>query len=620
MPRELSVLVQWVEDSETMSQESRELSERDRDYFDGKQLSEAVVKELRKRNQPEIITNIIQDKILSMFGIERQQRNKPKALPRNQEIDQDASDAATDAMRFVTENNKYEDKRADVWENMVIEGFGGIEISIEFKTHPTQGERAEIFYKQIAWDRLGYDPSSAKSDFSDAKYKFEIIWMDLDDAVARWPDNKEELELALSDDSDAGTYEDKPEGNTWTDTTRQRVRIVKMYYHEGKQWFHATFTKGSMLKEGEVPFLTDDGESFCPLIMASGLIDRDNDRYGLIRKMVSPQDMINKFRSKATHSMSVNRLRVDPGSEAAEKINSLKLEYAKPDGIIVAADGEIEELNNQAITNNNVVMLAEVKAELDDMGVNRSLQGKEGRDLSGRAERLRQSAGMLTMGKYLDSLRNLDISVYEMTWWMVRQFWTDERWVRITDDENNTEFVGLNKIKTVEDQIKENTGGEVPPELIGDPRLEEPIIGPDGQPVRVNVPAETDVDIIVEQGINSANLAEEQFDELIKFAQLLPPELLAVPLLKASQIRGKEAIIDQIEGNNIDPKVQQQQQQEAEQAKMIQIEGAVAEIENTQADTVVKQSNAELNAAKTEETLSDVLLNEQEARQNVSVG
>lgn len=619
MPRELSVLVQWVEDSETMSQTARELSERDRDYFDGKQLSEKVVKELRKRNQPEITTNIIQDKMLSMFGIERQQRNKPKALPRNQEIDQDASDAATDAMRFVTENNKYEDKRADVWENMVIEGFGGIEISIEFKTHPTQGERAEIVYKQIAWDRLGYDPSSAKSDFSDAKYKFEIIWMDLEDAKARWPDKSEELDLAMSDDSDSGTYQDKPEGNTWTDTTRQRVRIVKMYYHEGKQWFHATFTKGSMLKSGEVPFVTDDGESFCPLIMASGMIDRDNDRYGLIRKMVSPQDMINKFRSKATHSMSVNRFRVSPGSQAAENINTLKIEAAKPDGVLVADKEEIEELNNQALTNNNVVMLAEVKAELDDMGVNRSLQGKEGRDLSGRAERLRQSAGMLTMGKYLDSLRNLDISVYEMSWWMVRQFWTDERWVRITDDENNTEFVGLNKIKTIEDQIKENMG-DVPPELAGDPRLQEPIIGPDGQPVLVNVPAETDVDIIVEQGINSANLAEEQFDELIKFAQVLPPELLAVPLLKASQIRGKEAIIDQIEGNNVDPKVAQEQAQKQQMAEQIQIEGAVAEIENTQADTVKTQSDAELNAAKTEETLSNVLLNEQEARQNVSVG
>ncbi len=177
----------------------------------------------------------------------------------------------------------------------------------------------------------------------------------------------------------------------------------------------------------------------------------------------------------------------------------------------------------------------------------------------------------------------------------------------------------MNKVKTIEDQIIE-TAGEVPPELEGDPRLQEPVIGPDGQPMLINVPAETDVDIIVEQGISSANLAEEQFDELIKFAQILPPELLAVPLLKASQIRGKEAIIDQIEGNDVDPQVRQEQEQKQQVAEQIEIEGAMAEIENTQADTAVKQSSGVLNAGKLEETLSEVLLNEQEASQGQLTG
>ena len=32
--------------------------------------------------------------------------------------------------------------------------------------------------------------------------------------------------------------------------------------------------------------------------------------------------------------------------------------------------------------------------------------------------------------------------LHEATWLRIRQFWTSEKWIRVTDDEKNTRWVG----------------------------------------------------------------------------------------------------------------------------------------------------------------------------------
>ena len=65
---DLAVLVDWFEESEEATRNARELSERDCDYYDNKQLTEAEVTELRKRGQPEIVINRIAPKIDFLVG------------------------------------------------------------------------------------------------------------------------------------------------------------------------------------------------------------------------------------------------------------------------------------------------------------------------------------------------------------------------------------------------------------------------------------------------------------------------------------------------------------------------------------------------------------------------
>ena len=77
--------------------------------------------QLKKRGQPIVTDNIIKTKIDYLDGVEKQQRIDPKAFPRTPKHEAEA-DAATEALRYVTEEQKYDKKRSGVWRDMLVEG------------------------------------------------------------------------------------------------------------------------------------------------------------------------------------------------------------------------------------------------------------------------------------------------------------------------------------------------------------------------------------------------------------------------------------------------------------------------------------------------------------------
>ncbi|MCZ9335754.1 hypothetical protein, partial [Klebsiella pneumoniae] len=63
---------------------------------------------------------------------------------------------------------------------------------------------------------------------------------------------------------------------------------------------------------------------------------------------------------------------------------------------------------------------------------------------SGKAIIASQQGGAMEIAPIMDALRDLDIRVYRKVWYRIRQFWTAEKWVRVTDDERNIKWLGLN--------------------------------------------------------------------------------------------------------------------------------------------------------------------------------
>ena len=64
----------------------------------------------------------MKQKIDFLQGLERTQRTRPRALPRTPAHDDDAI-AATDALAFVADDNRYEQIRSRVWKDILTAAF-----------------------------------------------------------------------------------------------------------------------------------------------------------------------------------------------------------------------------------------------------------------------------------------------------------------------------------------------------------------------------------------------------------------------------------------------------------------------------------------------------------------
>lgn len=603
----LYTLVRQFEDSEETTRPAREKSERDRDYYDEKQHTADEESELRKRGQPVVTFNEIKPKVNTMLGLEKQSRKDPKAFPRTPD-DEDAAQAATDAIRYVCEDSRWDDKRSQAAKELAIEGTCAIMVGVKAirnksklmgSTALSPPEFIDPDIRRIAWDRFYYDPASSEFDFSDAKFMGVVIWMDLDDAVRKYPDAKEALETTWRKARDSQTYDDKPKWGLWADYKRKRVRICEHYWSEG-EWKFAMFTQAGFVVEPQAsPYMGDDGEPECPIKAVSLYIDRDNNRYGEVRTMVSPQDEVNKRRSKSLHLISQRQIRVS--QNVAVKPADVRKELARPDGVFIGEPGDVEILPTNDMAMGNLQLMQDARGHIQRTGPNASLAGKNEQDLSGRAIIAQQQGGIVESATFLDCIRVLSLAVYRSVWSRIQQYWDAPRWLRVTDNENNIRFVGINRPVTALQQMAQQMGvtrenmAEAPPEVIqqlqllaSDPRAQQIVA------IENNV-AELDVDIIVDEGFDTPTIAAEQFSELTKLAQSgfpIPPDVL----IEASSLRNKDRLLEMLKQGPTP-----EQQQAALEVQEIAKAGAIAEVEKTQSETAK-------NLATAEKTQSDTMV------------
>ena len=580
---DLQLFCRQFEEAEETTQPAREKAERDRDYYDEKQWTETEETVLKNRKQPVITYNRVKRKVNAMMGLEKQTRKDPKAFPRNPD-DEESAQAATDVIRYACEDNRWDDKRSECAKELAIEGTCAVMVGVK---QTKAGIDPEI--RRIAWDRLYYDPHSSEFDFADASFMGVVVWMDLDKAKAKYRASEEILVETWTQAQSSETYDDKPKHRMWADYKRRRIRICEHYYKDVDGWKFCMFTKGGFLVEPmPSPYLGEDEQPECPIKAVSLYIDRDNNRYGEVRTMIGAQDEINKRRSKALHLINSRQVRVSATTGMDAK--AIREELSKPDGVFIGEAGEIEILQTNDMAAANLQMLQEAKAEIDLQGPNAALGGKNERDMSGRAILAQQQGGMTELATYLDRIRCLSLAVYRSVWSRVRQHWTGERWVRVTDNENNLRFVGVNQPVTALQAAAKQRGvskdnlQEADPQAVA--QLQQMAASPmAGQIVAIeNSVVELDVDILVDEGIDTPTIAAEEFDSLLKLVGTgmvqIPPDVL----IEASSIRNKDRLLEMMKQG---PSPEQQQGQQLQMADM------VAKIEKLQSETAENYAQIE---------------------------
>jgi hypothetical protein len=588
--RDYTDFIQAFDDAERITYDARVQSETCRDYFDDKQLTEDEKAELRKRGQPVVIFNEIKPKIKTMLGLEKQTRKDPKAFPRNPQ-DEDAARACTDAIRFVCDASRWDDKRSMAAKNIAIEGTGAVFVGVKATR---EGYDPEI--RHVQWDRFYYDPYSSADDFADAEFKGIVTWLDLDEARRLYPDADDVILDTWKSSSAGETYDDKPKYKLWADHKRRRVRLCEHYFRQGDAWFYCVFTgAGFVIEPQPSPYLDSEGVPECPIKAISLYVDRDNNRYGEVQSMLSPQDEINKRRSKSLHTANTRQIRVSPN--VADKPDKVRKELSRPDGVFIGEQGDVEVLGTADMLMGNLNLMQDARDHIHRVGANSAMAGKDMGSSSGKAIALQQMGGMTESADYLDAIRRLSLEVYHSVWARIRQFWTAERWIRVTDDERNVRFVGLNRPVTALQAIARQMGvsrdniEEAPPEvqqqlamLAQDPRAQM-VVEVENNVTQINV------DIIVDEGVDTPTIQAEQFDIVARMLPGAPPNIQPIlweALFANSAFREKDKVIQAL---NAPPPPEALQMQAMQQQMMMA--SAQAELEKTQSETAENIAQAQ---------------------------
>lgn len=578
--------IQEFRDYATSTISARALAEKCRDYKDGDQLSEEMRKELKKRKQPPVIDNKIQDKCDTHTGMEEQTRTDPKAYPRTPGHEADA-DAATDALRYIKDDSAFTEVTTAANDNLVVEGLCAGEVIVEKR----KGKKPpRIKMNRIRWDRVYYDPHSLELDYSDANYKGFFTWMDASAADSMWPDKKDVITgcWAGTQATEGDTFEDTPRFAVMTEK-RKRVQVFTVYYRENDTWMRAVWCTGGYL-EGPEPsnYKNEDGDPDCCIELQAVYKDRDGNPYGAVQRWIDLQDAHNKRHSKMLHLLNTKQIHTEKG--AFPDLNKARAELHKPDGVIEYTPGmKSEIITNLDMAQGQFQLLQYTDAQLSSTGPNLSQQGLSG-DISGKAKQLDIQAGSLSSAPIRNASRSWKLRMYRHAWNRVRQYWTAEMWIRVTDAEDNVRFVALNKPTTFgemaaeklkKQQIPDEQKAQMVAQIAQDPRAQQPTVE--------NNVAEMDVDIIIDEAPDTITVQSEEFGQLVELAKSRAVQIPPKALITASQLRSqtKKLILDQLSGEN-DPAAQMMAQM---QQKMMELDAMLKEAQ-------VRKVNADAQKAE----------------------
>lgn len=558
--KHVRALNQWLNDT----YEARMLSERDRDYQNGYQWSDEEKAILASRKQAPVTDNRIKPKVEGLRGLLIQRQTDPKAYPRTKK-DEKGAHAVTDALRYVAEQTDLDEIELEVADNLFVEGYGAGIVEIN--------DDGDIDITHIPWDRFYYDIHSRRADFKDARCMGIITWMDAEDAKEQF-DAEDVIDAAKEVKTLAGeTFDDRP---FWVNSEEDRIMVAWEFYLEDGVWMECHYCVSGFLSEPkESEYLDENGEPECPIEAVAAYVDRENQRFGEVRNLIDLQDEINHRRSKALHILNTRQTAARKG--AIMDVEKMKTELKKPDGHVEyeGERGDWEILDNGDMAQGQFELLQQSQEQMNQTSFNSQLAGEQVGDQSGRAISLLQQGGMLETLPLYNKILGWKKRVYRQIWHRIKQGWTEEKWIRVTDNFDSLRWVGLNVPIPMSQFLQETIEDESKPpaERVGalqvlqalqqsnDPRLQEMVT------VQNAIP-ELDMDIIVENAPESINTQQEQLQQLMQLAASRP-EVPFTALLKLTTLREKDELIEEVKKREAQL-LQQQQAQAQAQAQQAQ--------------------------------------------------
>ncbi|MFZ2587739.1 MAG: hypothetical protein WAZ18_06460 [Alphaproteobacteria bacterium] len=527
------------------------------DFYDGNQWTREEVEALSEHGQPAIVINRIAAKVDNLAGSEVAGRTRVIYRSRSgAKGEEDTARVLTDLALYVAERNDQALEVSAMFKAGLVGGIGWLDVGVE-----ERDEGAFIFNRCEDEFAVVWDPSARRPDLSDARFVARERWLDAEEVGQLFPDKAGKVLEAMQGSMLRGgqAYGLAMAGRgaevAYVDDARGVHRVVEVQYKElARHWrvrkadgtLVSTFDKavvtalgkGCVVEEvSEIPqvrvayfagdVLLDDRElayghnGFTLIPYVYKRHKADGRPYGLVRAAMDPQRELNKRRSKAMHLLNTAQVIADV--DAVDDPNMLAREAARPDGVILKRSGkDLRIIRNSDLAASQVSVMEQAGRDIQDvMGVFDENMGKPSNAVSGVAIQQRQMAGAMNQMFAFDALRMTKKRLGEQVLALVRQFFSHEMVILITD------VVGAGRQVRLNTPVRDDAGA--------------PIVL-DGVELRENDVRSGVFDVVVEE-VKDVMSGREQdarnLELLVKAGVPIPPAVL----VEASGVRDKEKIL-----------------------------------------------------------------------------
>ena len=516
-------------------------------FYDGEQWSQDEIDALAENGQPAIVINKIASKIDNVAGSEISGRTRILYRSRSgDKAEEQTATALSDLALYVSERSDQPIEISNMFKEGLVAGISWLDVGVENAVEGTS-----IFNRHEDSLDVVWDVNSKRMDYSDARFVCRQRWLDKASLSRLFPKHADKLVNSYG--TQESVFSSKSEVEYFNDK-QDLIRIVEVQYKQTEKRYVVTNLQGEKFVtfDKKHAFANSENEvesNFFPRVYVAYFSDNvllenkplsydhgsftlipyifkrnkaDGRPYGILRSAIDPQRELNKRRSKAMHLLNTAQVIAD--IDAVEDPNILAREAARPDGIILKRPGkELRIIRNNELAASQVSVMEKASIDIQEvMGVFDESIGKHSNATSGTAIVQRQMAGSQNHMFAFDALRRSKKQLGIMLLSLIRQFFTAEMVIQVTDNLNAPRVVHLN-----EPMLNE---------------YGEKIVDGQGNAVMKNNVREGLFDIHVEEVkdvMSSREFELAQLNGLMQAGVPVPPKML----VEASNVKNKEEIL-----------------------------------------------------------------------------
>jgi hypothetical protein len=472
-------LMSWFQQEMSRQAHNRYQMSMDEDYYDSMQWLPEEAAELKGRGQNPTVYNEVKPTIDWLIGLERRTRTDFNIMSRDDspEADEDAK-TKTKLLKYIAEANRAEFERSSAADDAFKAGLGWLEVGIN-----PDPEDEPIYVRGESWRNMVYDSLGSRRDLSDSRYLYRFRMVDLDIAIAFFPDKEHQLRASCVT-RDADMYMDwwnsKPtddldfvqslpgkfamyDSDAWSNNNRERVMLIEAWYKEPttdsrggtssvdrvKMQMRCTIlTEKHVVLDVKSPY-DHNKYPFVPLWAYRR--KKDNAPYSPIRPVRGPQDALNKRMSKALFVLSTNQVIAEAGAFDASSMTPQEVrdEVRAPDGFVILAKGGMEKfkVNRENDVAQGHLQLAQTDQAMirNASGISSENLGRDSNITAGIALKQKAEQGGQLTAELFDNMLFARQLEGELTLSLIEQFYTDAKIFGVTGERQKREYTRINQ-------------------------------------------------------------------------------------------------------------------------------------------------------------------------------